>query len=519
MKHDAVYARYSSHRQDDGTSIDVQLEACHRLAGDPCVDYVDKAKTGRTKAGRKALLRLIADAEADKIARLFIYRYDRLGRSAETHAIVADLEDLDVEVISATEGKDALARGVQLVVAEHYSKALAERTRDGLLKRFDEGRWTGGHPPYGYEVVDRDGARKVAICDQEADAVRYAFRTYLAGPVGLKELAHQLNDKGFPTRRGGPWTFTTVRGILTNPIAVGRLRYNRRKFRLNKQTGRRVPIWRDEEDHQDYVDESLRLVSDEDFERVQRRIAERARPDKKPRSPKTIRPFTGQIRCEACGSPCYSRTSNNRKGQYRYYLCGKRQRHGHEACDNGAVIREDVLLLHVTTSLMTIFDDAEALVSEAVAVAEELLTTNRDEAGRLKRELAQVDREIAALTRQVIDPAFEDAAKSALSRELASRELTRSRLQASLAQLAEQADAGTDRLIAAVRQALHEARKGIENVATNAQLHELMEQFVGPMVLQRDGTVVQTETAPADAEADVPGYIAGAGFEPATSGL
>ena len=184
-----------------------------------------------------------------------------------------------------------------------------------------------------------------------------------------------------------------------------------------------------------------------------------------------------------------------------------------------AVIREDVLLQHVTASLTSMFDDVETLVSEAVAEAEELLTTNRDETGRLKRELAQIDREIAALTTNLIDPAFEDAARSALSRELATRELTRDRLQTSLSQLAERGDAGTDRLIAAVRQAMQEAREGLESIASHAQLHELVEHFVGPMVLRRDGTVVQTETASADAEADVPGYIAGTGFAPATSGL
>src|SRR5579863_4782534 len=64
---DAVYARYSSHKQDDGTSIDVQLETCHRAAGGPCVDYVDRARTGRSIGGRVQLLKLMDDAEAGRI--------------------------------------------------------------------------------------------------------------------------------------------------------------------------------------------------------------------------------------------------------------------------------------------------------------------------------------------------------------------------------------------------------------------------------------------------------------------
>ena len=47
---------------------------------------IDEAKTGRTTGGRTALLRLIADAEAGKLrgCNLWVYKFDRLGRSGET---------------------------------------------------------------------------------------------------------------------------------------------------------------------------------------------------------------------------------------------------------------------------------------------------------------------------------------------------------------------------------------------------------------------------------------------------
>jgi len=51
--------------------------------------------------------------------------------------------------------------------------------------------------------------------------------------------------------------------------------------------------------------------------------------------------------------------------------------------------------------------------------------------------------------------------------------------------------------------------QGLTDIAIPAQLHDLVEHFVGPMILRRDGTIVPTKTAPADAEADVPSNIAG----------
>jgi DNA invertase Pin-like site-specific DNA recombinase len=149
-KYDAMYARYSSHAQDDGTSIAIQIESCEKAAGKSLKHFIDEAKTGRTTGGRTELLKLISEAEAGRIERLYVYKFDRLGRAAETHVLVEDLEQHGVEVISVTEGTNALARGVQLVVAADYSRVLAERTRDGLVQRHKQGCWTGGPPPYGY---------------------------------------------------------------------------------------------------------------------------------------------------------------------------------------------------------------------------------------------------------------------------------------------------------------------------------------------------------------------------------
>src|SRR6185437_14756522 len=73
-KYDAIYARYSSHQQDDSTSIEVQIEQCERAAGGNLVPYIDRARTGRTAGGRPELQRLIDDAERGMVRRLFVYK-------------------------------------------------------------------------------------------------------------------------------------------------------------------------------------------------------------------------------------------------------------------------------------------------------------------------------------------------------------------------------------------------------------------------------------------------------------
>jgi len=118
------------------------------------------------------------------------------------------------------------------------------------------------------------------------------------------------------------------------------------------------------------------------------------------------------------------------------------------------------------------------------------------------------------------------AVLSQASRQVGELETQRERLQNAVAELASDANDNTARLASAVRQALAEAQESLAAVATPTEMRDFIEQYVGPMVLRPDGQIVrkdagtpaETNTAPAEAEA-VKRSIAGAGFEPATSGL
>ena len=80
---------------------------------------------------------------------------------------------------------------------------------------------------------------------------------------------------------------------------------------------------------------------------------------------------------------------------------------------------------------------------------------------------------------------------------------------AAISELADRANDNTGRLAGAVRQALVEARQSLDAVATDAELRDFVERWVGPMVLRQDGSIAQKESA-AGVAADAKGLIAGA---------
>jgi site-specific DNA recombinase len=477
------------------------------------VQYADRAKTGRTTGGRSELLRLIRDAEEGKIGRLFVYKFDRLGRAAETHVLIEDLEACGVEVASATEGTNSLARGVQLVVAADFSRALAERTRAGLIKRHEAGYHTGGPAPYGYKVIDTpDGRKKLSINETEAQEVRWIFEQYLGQGHGLKQIGRLLEERGIPTRLGGSWCFTTIRGIITNRMLTGEIVYLRRNFKLDRSTGRRVPRANKVEDQKVRIDENLRILDDGTFQRAQAKLAENRR-DYVPRPRNQVRAFTRMMFCAECGSVCCARKSKNAKGEYYYYGCGCRQSKGPASCSNGKFIREDILQQRVMEALGEMFLDADDMIEEAVKLAERQIEGHREESGRIKSELSALDDKISSYLPLLADRDIEPQAKKAISRQIAIAQTRQDQLRAALNDIGEQSSRSASELVLACREAFQEARQAFMGVATAEQFNRLVEVAVGPMVLFSDGTIAQKQ-ATADEDGRLARSVAGACSDP-----
>lgn len=189
-------------------------------------------------------------------------------------------------------------------------ESIGSRVRAAMRKRALKGEVLG-RPPYGYAPGRYRRLQPVA---EEAAVVRYMFKLYLRENLGVRLIARRLNQEGYRTRQGKLWTMVSVRDILRNRVYLGN--YNR--------LGVRVP------------GSHPRLVSEEDFKRVQDRMAQRRS------SPmaRTAGDFllAGLLACGECGNHMIGvtrRQSWRRKGDgsahtviYRYYQCQSRTNQG-----------------------------------------------------------------------------------------------------------------------------------------------------------------------------------------------
>ena len=69
---------------------------------------------------------------------------------------------------------------------------------------------------------------RLTINEKEAEAVRFIFNEYVNGK-GYKAITNQLNKLSYKTKKGNDFSVGSIREILTNPVYIGKVRYNVRQ--------------------------------------------------------------------------------------------------------------------------------------------------------------------------------------------------------------------------------------------------------------------------------------------------
>jgi len=312
-----IYARYSSERQNETSLEDQERRARERAAAlglTVVAVHADAAVSASgplaARPGGKALL---ADALAGRFDVLLIESLDRSFRDlVDQERTVKRLEHRGLRIIGISDGYDSTARGRKVtriargLVNEIYLDDLRDKTHRGLEGAVVRGGHAGGLS-YGYRSVPADGGGfRLRVDDDEASVVRRIFEDFGAG-LSPRRIAHQLNDEGVRSPRGGTWAVSALygcplkgSGILNNTLYVGRYIWNRSQWLKDPDSGKRSRVDRPRAEWK--VDErpELRIVSDELWHKVRERLPDGAgRKPKRGPPPKTL--FGGLLKCGRCG--------------------------------------------------------------------------------------------------------------------------------------------------------------------------------------------------------------------------
>jgi site-specific DNA recombinase len=289
------YTRVSTDEQaQHGLSLGDQEQRIREFIearGWDCVEVLaDRGVSGSIAfAARPAGARALA-AEADCIV---VTAWDRLSRDAAD--FLAVVRDRHVESVTE-EGEPPLLRDLRAVLAQEERRKIAERTRRAAVSIFRQGRYNGPRP-LGYKFAGGN----LAPVPHEVEIVRRIHFAFVQGQ-GYSSIARDLNADHIPTVRGGVWRVATIRGLLANPVYIG-------KVRLHGEI-------------RDGLHEAI--IDPEIWEKTQVRIGVQSASKGKARGrlPRRHLFTRGLMRCAECGEAMVPRSQGDS------YLCNGRQVHG-----------------------------------------------------------------------------------------------------------------------------------------------------------------------------------------------
>lgn len=184
-------------------------------------EYSDNSVSASKKnVHRPAYEQMRADYVAGKIDAIVCWDQDRLTRQpAQLEWWIAQAEEHGLLIATVDGAQDMRSPNGIMVARIRAAAARAEvdhkggRQRAAIKQKIASGKLMGGVRATGYDA-------DWSIIPDQAAVVRDVFDRFVTG-TSIYQLTKDLNAAGTPTRRGGPWTISTVRSILTNATYAG----------------------------------------------------------------------------------------------------------------------------------------------------------------------------------------------------------------------------------------------------------------------------------------------------------
>lgn len=130
-----------------------------------------------------------------------------------------------------------------LFMSRREYKTINRRMQRGRLANVLEGKYCASEPPFGYKKVRVKYGKGFTIepIPEEAEIVKELFQKRADG-MGHDIICNWLNTLEFKPKKSDVWTPSTIKGMLSNPIYIGKIRWNSNKQQKKLINGQVVKV-------------------------------------------------------------------------------------------------------------------------------------------------------------------------------------------------------------------------------------------------------------------------------------
>ncbi|MCT4552215.1 MAG: recombinase family protein [Alphaproteobacteria bacterium] len=235
MKKAVIFTRVSSKEQEEGASIEAQLDTLRKYATKKALNVVKEYEIteSSTKGERKEFNEMLdfALSQKEKPIAILVNTVDRLQRSfKETVLLKEPIQKGDIELHFIRENKiidkestanDFMIWNFQTMISESYVAQLSENVkRSGKYLR-EQGVWLS-KAPIGYLNKRDDNNKAIVVIDEnKAFIIRKLFEEYSKGLYSLEELKPITKELGLKTSNNKDISKSQLHTMIKNPFYYG----------------------------------------------------------------------------------------------------------------------------------------------------------------------------------------------------------------------------------------------------------------------------------------------------------
>lgn len=268
--------------------------------------------SGETIASRPKMQQLLAEVEAGAWEGVLVVEITRLARgdTIDQGIVAQAFKYSGTKIITPAKVYDPANEFDEeyfefgLFMSRREYKMINQRQQRGRLAASQEGKYVGNRAPYGWRRVKlKDQKGWTLEPSEHAPHLLFMYSLLIDEDLGCTTISHELNRLHIPSASGKPWTASMVRGVLTNPVNAGWIRWGRRPARKYVENGV-VKISRPVRQAELYKGLQPALISQEWFDIACHKLLPNPNRTTRERRDYTLKnPLSGVVFCSVCGKP------------------------------------------------------------------------------------------------------------------------------------------------------------------------------------------------------------------------
>ena len=335
------YARVSTDKDEQLHSLSAQVRYYtefiqKHLNWDFVEGYVDEGISGTSVGKRENFLRMIDDARINHFDFIVTKEISRFSRNTlDSIQYTQELLKNGVGVLFQSDNINTLMPDAELrltimsSIAQDEVRKISERVKFGFKRAIENGVVLGNNRIWGYDKQEG----KLVINEEEAKIVRMIFDLYANQQIGIRTIANHLRSLGYKNTKGNDFSFSTIRGILSNPKYKGyycggkSVKYD---YKINDRKYFSQEEWVMYKDEENVPP----LVTEELWEKANLILGKRsAKQSSEDRTSYQNRyPYSGKVFCGIHHRPFYRSLYRYKSGNKEVWQCQEYNRNGKKAC-------------------------------------------------------------------------------------------------------------------------------------------------------------------------------------------